>query len=76
MQRGGADVPDTPKKGDVNGDGKVNIDDVTLIQKYIANMAELDSIQLKAADLNGDENANIDDVTMIQKFLAGMVVFE
>lgn len=73
---GGADVPDTPKKGDVNGDGKVNIDDVTLIQKYLANMADLDSIQLKAADLNGDENANIDDVTMIQKFLAGMVVLE
>ncbi len=66
----------TAAKGDVNGDGKVNIDDVTLIQKYIANMAELDSIQFKAADLNGDENANIDDVTIIQKFLAGMVVFE
>lgn len=63
-------------KGDVNGDGKVNIDDVTLIQKYIANIAELDSIQLKAADVNDDENANIDDVTMIQKVLAGMAVLE
>lgn len=59
--------------GDVNTDGTVNIDDVTLIQKYIANISELDSEQLKAADVTGDGDISIDDVTTIQKYLAGMI---
>ena len=59
--------------GDVNLDGTVNIDDVTLIQKYIANMSEFDSEQLKAADVTGDNDISIDDVTAIQKYLAGMI---
>lgn len=61
------------KPGDVNLDGTVNIDDVTLIQKYIANMSELDGEQLKAADVTGDGDVSIDDVTKIQKFIAGLV---
>lgn len=59
--------------GDINLDGTVNIDDVTLIQKYIANISELDSEQLKAADVTGDNDVSIDDVTAIQKYLAGMI---
>ena len=59
--------------GDVNGDGGVTIDDVTLIQKYLASMVELDSKQLKAADVTGNGDVSIDDVTKIQKFIAGLV---
>lgn len=59
--------------GDVNSDGKITIDDVTLIQKYLANMFELDSTQLKIADVNDDKDISIDDVTMIQKYLAGII---
>ena len=59
--------------GDVNGDGGVTIDDVTLIQKYLASMVELDSKQIKAADVTGDGDVSIDDVTKIQKFIAGLV---
>lgn len=59
--------------GDVNSDGKITIDDVTLIQKYLANMFELDSTQLKIADVNVDKDISIDDVTMIQKYLAGII---
>lgn len=59
--------------GDVNSDGKITIDDVTLIQKYLANMFELDSTQLKVADVNDDRDISIDDVTMIQKYLAGII---
>lgn len=61
------------KTGDVNLDGTVSIDDVTLIQKYLASMVELDGEQLKAADVTGDGDVSIDDVTKIQKFLAGLV---
>lgn len=59
--------------GDVDNNGDVTIDDVTLIQKYIANMSEFDSEQLKAADVTGDNDISIDDVTAIQKYLAGMI---
>lgn len=61
------------KLGDVDNNGTVNIDDVTLIQKYLASMVELDSEQLKAADVTGDGDVSIDDVTKIQKFIAGLV---
>lgn len=59
--------------GDVNGDSDVSIDDVTLIQKYIANMYDFDSEQLKIADVTGDGDVSIDDVTKIQKFIAGLI---
>ena len=47
--------------GDVNGDGKVTIDDATMIQKAVAELVELDDTQKKAADTNGDGNVTIDD---------------
>lgn len=59
--------------GDIDNNGTISIDDVTLIQKYIANMSEFDSEQLKAADVTGDNDISIDDVTAIQKYLAGMI---
>lgn len=59
--------------GDVNDDRKITIDDVTLIQKYLANMSELDSTQLKVADVNNDGDISIDDVTMMQKYIAGAI---
>ena len=59
--------------GDVNGDGKIDIDDVTLIQKYIANMQSFTEEQQKTADVTNDGKINIDDVTFIQKQIAGLI---
>lgn len=58
--------------GDVNLDGKVNIRDVTLVQKYVANLAELSEQQLRAIDTNGDSKLNVKDATSLQKFIAGV----
>lgn len=69
------DVP-TPTLGDVNGDGKINIDDVTDIQKYIANMIDFTEEQVTLADVDKNGNISIDDVTLIQKHLAGLAVIE
>lgn len=66
----------TALKGDVNSDGKVGIDDVTYIQKYLANSAEFTAQQEALADVNKDGEVNIDDATLIQKHLAGMAVIE
>lgn len=65
-----------PLKGDVNGDGNVGIDDVTYIQKYLANLAEFTEEQMALADVNKDGEVNIDDATLIQKHLVGMAVIE
>lgn len=69
------DVP-TPTLGDVNGDGKINIDDVTDIQKYIANMIDFTEEQVTLADVDKNGKVSIDDATLIQKHLAGLAVIE
>ncbi|MGN0460175.1 MAG: leucine-rich repeat protein [Ruminococcus sp.] len=60
-------------KGDVNGDGDVDIADATILQKYI-NMVAV-TIQQEVADVNGDGRIDVRDVTMIQKKVAGYNVF-
>lgn len=55
---------------DVNGDGVVNVQDCTLIQKYSADLAELTDEQLKKADCNNDGFVNVIDATTLQKMLA------
>ena len=57
--------------GDVNRDDNITIDDVTLIQKYIACLAELDETQIKLADVNHDGIISILDATTIQYYLSG-----
>lgn len=58
--------------GDVNEDGKLNIRDATLIQKYLAKMATADDLSLLAADFNLDSRINIKDATGIQKKIVGL----
>ena len=59
--------------GDANSDGAVNIDDATLIQRYAAEIEELDDTQLLAADANGDGKVNIADATTIQNYIAEII---
>ena len=56
--------------GDANGDGYVNISDVTDIQRAVAEMDTLDDLRKKAADINGDGFVMIDDATFLQTYLA------
>lgn len=55
-----------PENGDVNLDGKVNINDVTLVQQYLAEINDLSDNQRKLADFNGDGDIDITDATAIQ----------
>ncbi len=59
--------------GDVNMDGKLNIRDVTAIQKHLAKLLTLDDTALKLADFTEDSKVNIKDATTIQKKIAGLV---
>lgn len=56
--------------GDVNGDGKVSVQDATLIQKHLAKIVTLEKIQQEAGDLVASPGLSISDATAIQKRLA------
>ena len=61
--------------GDVDLDGDVDINDVTLLQRYIAEFedADLSDEALANADVNGDGKVNVKDVTEIQRFIAEVI---
>lgn len=61
------------KKGDVNGDGEVNIADALMISRYDAGLAELDSSKLSVSDVNGDSETDIADALMISRYDAEMI---
>ena len=54
-------------RGDVDGDGNVTIQDATQLQRYLAEMQQLDIPALAAADMNGDGRVNVRDVTALQR---------
>ena len=56
--------------GDVNLDGRVDISDVTAMQRHFAEIELLDDQALSVADVNGDGAFTIDDATHLQRFLA------
>ena len=57
------------KIGDVNMDGKIDISDATLVQKYVVGIVELSTEQKHLADYNSDSNITVVDATQIQKFI-------
>lgn len=64
---------DDYKLGDVNCDGSINILDVTSIQKYRAEISELNELELLMADVNGDGEVTIRDATLIQMYCTGTI---
>jgi len=61
---------DDVKLGDASGDGSVNINDVTKIQRYLAELETLEGIYLHAADANQDGTVDIADATALQMYIA------
>lgn len=59
--------------GDVNGDGKVSVSDITFVQLYLANKKTLSEDQLKAADTTCDGKVSVSDITRIQLKLANKI---
>ena len=60
--------PVVVKIGDVNGDGEINISDVTALIYFVLN-DDPAGIILENADCNGDSNYNISDVTALISFV-------
>ncbi|MCH5297395.1 MAG: leucine-rich repeat protein [Ruminococcus sp.] len=68
-----ASIATSIKVGDVNIDGNITIDDVTVIQKYLANLPNK-IFYKSAADYNYDSKISIDDVTLLQMYISGQII--
>jgi hypothetical protein len=55
-------------RGDVNGDGSVDINDVTALTDYLLS-ADDSGINLAAVNCNGDSDVSIADVTVLIDYL-------
>ena len=60
-------------KGDINGDDNVNVEDVTLLQKYIADSENLTGAQKMLSGAENYEYLTIKDVTGLQKYIVQSV---
>ena len=75
------DVVVTDKKyireyGDVDGNGEINMVDVTIIQKVMAKLAEFESFGESAhdnADCDHSGEITMQDVTLLQRYIAHLV---
>ncbi len=73
--------PDS-RLGDVNYDCVVNINDATLVQRYLAGHKEIvegfesEQYSKYGADANSDGQIDINDVTLIQKVVAGLATID
>ena len=62
-----------PVIGDPDGDGKITVNDVTMIQMYCAEMFEATDEQKKQMDVNGDGRITVMDATALQRYLAEFI---
>ena len=60
---------DAPADGDVNGDGRVNVSDVTALINMIMGLTTMDE---SLADVNGDGRVNVSDVTALINIILGI----
>jgi len=59
--------------GDVNQNGRVNVNDVSLLMKYILGLEDLTADQIKAADVDGDGELNVKDATLIMRYVLNLI---
>ena len=61
---------DNVKLGDANADGKVNVNDVTAIQRHLAEVEIIEGVYYHAADTDASGIVDVIDATNLQSYLA------
>lgn len=67
---GATTVTNSPKTGDVNGDGAIDVADIAAV---ISVMAGGTDISLVKADVNGDGNVDVADISAVIDIMAGSI---
>ena len=57
------------RRGDVNDDGRVSMDDLATLTNYLLTGQGLNAWQLEAADMNGDGTVGMDDLAILMQYL-------
>lgn len=57
-------------RGDINGDGRINIQDLVMLKKRLAEYKNILVVE-KACDISGDGIIDIRDAVLLSKYLAG-----
>ncbi|MGQ9698986.1 MAG: carboxypeptidase regulatory-like domain-containing protein [Armatimonadota bacterium] len=60
-------------KGDLNGDGKVTVPDVTLALRFAVGVGKPSTTQLRAGDINNNGRIDTADVTQILRAAVGLI---
>ena len=58
--------------GDINGDGRITITDVSQLKRHIIGQTILTDEKTKAADINNDSNVSITDLAKTKRMLIGL----
>ena len=64
-------IVEGPKRGDVNGDGKITLIDATYALQFYNGVRDLTDEQQALADVNGQDGVTLVDVLMLLKFCNG-----
>jgi hypothetical protein len=64
-------TPSQDVKGDINGDGAVNMADLILAKKYV--LSEKSDSNGKKADVNDDGKVNAIDISVYKKYILGII---
>ena len=59
--------------GDLNGDGKVDLNDAKILLRGAVGIIKLTDEQKKAADINGDGQINLNDAKMLLRAAVGII---
>lgn len=59
--------------GDATGDGRITINDVLAVRKYLAGIETPEGLVIAACDVSGDGRISIADILKIRKYIAGII---
>jgi hypothetical protein len=63
-------------KGDINGDGRVNLDDAAILMLHLHGKIELTGDKFNAADINNDGKLNTADLAALRLHRLGIKMIE
>ena len=67
-----AAIPAFAEGGDLNGDGDVNVTDLSAIAAHVKGVRPLKEEALEKADLNGDGDINVTDLSKLAAHVKGI----
>lgn len=59
--------------GDANLDNKIDVNDAVYVLRYVANLIDLGTTEMKAADANRDSKVDVNDAVTLLRYVAKLI---